>query len=189
MEQWKKIDGFSEWMISDKGNMKRLVLNTWMPVKLYFNETIKAYTRTMKGDDNKIYTKYVHRMVAEAFIENPNGHKSVIHKDNDNRNNCVENLEWGEQYRKRKEKERNHTPIPRFKYFIKQKMLNGCVVGMYNGFNLLEAQGFHEFGIKAAAKGRYKNGNKGFTDVYKNFKWEVERISIKELQKENRYVG
>ena len=36
----------------------------------------------------------VHRIVANAFIQNPNGYTEVNHKDYDRTNNCVENLEW-----------------------------------------------------------------------------------------------
>ena len=36
----------------------------------------------------------VHRIVANAFIPNPNGYTEVNHKDYNKKNNCVDNLEW-----------------------------------------------------------------------------------------------
>ena len=44
--------------------------------------------------DGKNTNFAVHRIVANAFIPNPNGYTEINHKDYDKTNNCVENLEW-----------------------------------------------------------------------------------------------
>lgn len=45
-----------------------------------------------KDGESKIYR--VHRLVAEAFIDNPNGYPEVNHKDENRANNQADNLEW-----------------------------------------------------------------------------------------------
>lgn len=44
--------------------------------------------------DGRRICKYIHRLVAQAFLENPNNYSDVHHKDNDKTNNTVGNLEW-----------------------------------------------------------------------------------------------
>lgn len=45
--------------------------------------------------DNYKYKKfYVHRLIAEYFIDNPNSYSQVNHKDHDRSNNAISNLEW-----------------------------------------------------------------------------------------------
>ena len=51
----------------------------------------KKITLTIKG---KQIQKYVHRIIAELFCENPNNYNQVNHKDGNKANNNYLNLEW-----------------------------------------------------------------------------------------------
>lgn len=53
-----------------------------------------GYCRIKFMINGKLYRFLVHRLVAEAFISNPNNYPIVNHKDGNKLNNSVENLEW-----------------------------------------------------------------------------------------------
>lgn len=53
-----------------------------------------GYNQVMFCDNNNRKLYLVHRLVAEAFIPNPNHLEFVNHKDGNKQNNCANNLEW-----------------------------------------------------------------------------------------------
>ena len=55
---------------------------------------VGGYHQVILCKEGKGKTHYIHRLVAEAYIPNPDGLPQVNHKDEDKSNNCVENLEW-----------------------------------------------------------------------------------------------
>lgn len=69
--------------------------------------------------NNTIRKKYyIHRIVAQTFIENPENKKYVNHKDGDKSNNCVDNLEWVTSSENNKHKYRVlKCPYPKRKFF------------------------------------------------------------------------
>jgi DNA-binding transcriptional regulator YiaG len=55
---------------------------------------VKGYFVTSVFRNHKQERAYIHRLVATSFVDNPDGKKTVNHKDGDKHNNRYTNLEW-----------------------------------------------------------------------------------------------
>lgn len=53
-----------------------------------------GYVMVSLRKNGKLYNLLIHRLVATAFLPNPNNYTEVNHKDENKLNNCVDNLEW-----------------------------------------------------------------------------------------------
>lgn len=104
MEERKDIEGYEGiYKISNLGN----VMSCERYVKVGGGGTRRVKQRLLKpykstggylqvnlNNDGEFKPKLIHRLVAIAFIPNPNNLPEVNHKDEDKENNAVENLEW-----------------------------------------------------------------------------------------------
>ena len=92
-EEWKLIPGYDgKYEVSDWGRVrsyKRQKERILSPGK-----DKNGYYQVSLCKDGKEKHCIIHRLVAEAFISNPNNLPEVNHKDEDKRNNHVTNLEW-----------------------------------------------------------------------------------------------
>ena len=91
-EIFKEINDFEGYYISNLGRVKSCKRKTekFIAVK----DDTHGYLIVKLWKDNKQYSKKIHRLVAEAFISNPENLRDVNHKDENKQNNKVENLEW-----------------------------------------------------------------------------------------------
>ena len=110
-EEWRNVVGYEGYyMVSNMGRIATLS-HTVDFISIYdgveVKKTFKAkqclrklhqgkhgYMECTLRDSKRTKLMKVHRIVAEAFIPNPQSLPSVNHKDEDKTNNKVENLEW-----------------------------------------------------------------------------------------------
>ena len=108
MEKWKDIHGYEGvYQVSNLGKVKRLTYETRNPSPrangsilkfkehlLKLRKTTDGYLSVMLYKNGKPTDYKVHRLVATAFVFNPDNLPEVNHKDENKENNHSDNLEW-----------------------------------------------------------------------------------------------
>lgn len=109
IELWKPIKDYETlYLISNFGRVKSLdkivpCRNGYRTVKEKIlvpsrSGNIRSdgsyYLKVMLTKNNKSTNKYIHRLVAETFLENPNNYLEINHIDENKQNNKYDNLEW-----------------------------------------------------------------------------------------------
>lgn len=148
IEIFKDIEGYKGlYQVSNLGNIKSLKFRKEKTLKPKKDKD--GYLMVNLYKEKKPKTFKVHRLVAQAFIENPNNLPEVNHKDEDKTNNHVTNLEWCD----RKYNINYGTAIQR----ISKQVLCLETGKIYPSANEVQRQlGFAQGNISACCNGRIK---------------------------------
>lgn len=107
-EEWRDIDGFVGYQVSNKGRVRSCRLHNvgrlkecdvcgdeWR-IKETTSDDGNGYLKVTLRRGGKSYCRKIHKLVAEAFIPNPNPDEldTVDHISNDKKDNRTENLQW-----------------------------------------------------------------------------------------------
>lgn len=157
MEIWKDIKGYEGYKVSNLGNVKSLNYNRTGKEKILKPKKNKGYLYVNLCKQGKVKFYLVHRLVAQAFIPNPNNYPQINHKDEDKTNNTIQNLEWCDRKYNNNYGTRNQrSALSRSKQVL-------CVETGLLYTSLIEVQrqlGFAQPNISSACTGRYKTAYK-----------------------------
>lgn len=172
VEVWKDIAGYEGlYQVSNMGRVKSLSKKCGRRTskEKIMNPFISwdGYNLITFCKDGKTKHFRIHRLVAEAFIPNPNGLPCVNHKDLSTTNNAVDNLEWctheyNNTYAGRaiKTARKNMKPICQFD-------LNGHLIREWeSGSKIQQELGYEKTHIYSCCTGKRKTAN-GYTWKFK----------------------
>lgn len=168
--RYAKIDGFNDYYITEHGDV--------YSVRTYKrSDRYKLYKMKPKnpGKENKYYniilsdkkhrfTKSIHRLVAEYFVDGYFDGAVVNHKDGNNRNNDYSNLEWVTQ-KENIHKSYHTSGVDQTRNYLWWNLISpdGSTVGRFKGHQELESY-VREAGIKASPSSLTKYGKcNGYT--------------------------
>ena len=172
MEEWKSIEEFPNYEISSLGNVKNIITG-----KVLKNSVKGGYCHVSLTNEKYKKTLLVHRLVALAFIENPENKTDVNHKDKNKLNICVSNLEWMSR------RENNihrcqglKITCNKNKEVLRIDKNTNEILEKYNSIELAGIWVFNNGYTKTVHNGRNAIGNclTGLSKLAYNFKWKHE---------------
>jgi hypothetical protein len=156
MEHWKDIEGYEgRYQVSDLGRVKSLYKGKERVMSAGKHKMGYLLVTLFNGCKRKTYT--IHRLVADAFIPNPNNLPQINHKDECKTNNAVSNLEWcdakyNNNYGTHKERHTKALSKPVYQY-----TMEGSLVRSYPSTREAERHtGYSNQLISSCCRGKYK---------------------------------
>lgn len=159
-ELWEWIEGYEGvYAVSELGRVYSVRSELFLRSRAD-RDGYSAVTLTVKG---KRKTIKVHRLVAIAFIPNPDGLKEVDHKNLDRADNVTSNLQWST--RRNNTINRKKVKNRRGKSIVVQ-ILGGVIVRRYRCLRAVEEFGFNHRRVSVCCNGRQK--------IHKGYEWKYQ---------------
>lgn len=140
METWKDIGGYEGlYQVSSHGRIKILGQGGTHKKESIKNLCVKKrYISVTLYKNGQPKTFLVHRLVALAFLPNPNNLTEINHINEDKHDNRVENLEWCDRTYNNNYSDINHRRMCKTGYKIQQLSMSNEVVAEYHSTNEAE---------------------------------------------------
>ena len=151
MEEWRDIKGFEgKYMVSNLGRVKSLNYNKTGKEKIMKGVPDGyGYFQLSLCKEGKVKNCRINRLVAQAFIPNPDNLPEVNHKDKIRTNNRVDNLEWcTTQY---------NVEYSRAKAVIGINKVSGLILEFPSANEAKRQTGINQSNIIQCCKGRRKS--------------------------------
>ena len=177
-EVWRDIIGYEGiYQVSNKGNVfsiERMAQGRKCGgITLKPKHRRDGYLHVGLYRNGKMKNKLIHRLVLEAFVENPKNLPEVNHKDENKTNNDLSNLEWCSGRYNVNYGTRNE----RLSKKVRAVNVETGEVVEFNSTQEADRKGYSSGGVSQACRGDYKNSNGnliGDGHLYKGYKWSYE---------------
>ena len=155
-EIWKTIEEAPNYEVSNLGRVRNKKTQRILNPGAYGATGYKQVNMAIPSEGNKQRKRYVHRLVAMAFVDNPEGKREVDHINGDKTDNRAENLEWVTSSENQKRRhalgntKTSHRKIGRFD-------LNGKLIEEFESIiAAAEKMGVKRNAIDCVLQGRHK---------------------------------
>ena len=172
MEEKRLID-YPDYSVDEEGNVYSYKRGTRYKMTPYLDGKKRYYMIDLMVNGKKSKC-LIHRLVAQTFIENPDGLPEVDHIDKNPKNNRVENLRWCDRKFNLQQSYETMSPVRNFK--ITQLFKNGESIGYFKSTKLACRYAAKAYGVSYSSLERHKHS--GDVEIVQIDVTTIENIEI-----------